>query len=240
MLYNLGAVPYLNALPLIHFLDETPRLAPPGPLVRLLKIGEVDIATAPITAWFENPNYSLIPGICIASNGPVRSVKLFFTKPGRSLENVEKIYLDMESRTSALLLKVILQFKYHRNLAEIEFYSPIPPREIDAKLLIGDKAMREITEHPPVDLGQEWTDWTGLPFVYAAWISRLPTVSDRAVQELTRARDRGVAAISSVIPEKSGFSRQQVEEYLQGILYHLGPKEMEGMRLFREYLNASV
>jgi chorismate dehydratase len=236
MLYKLGAVPYLNALPLIHFLEEKPTLAPPAPLARLLRIGQVDIATAPITTLFENPHYSLVPGICIGSNGPVRSVKLFFSSPEIDIHNVKSIYLDMESKTSALLLKTLLHFKYGRNLDEITFIYPIPPRHCEAKLLIGDKAMKEVPEAPPLDLGFEWTSWTGLPFVYAAWISRLPEVSDRAVQLLTRARDEGLEKLDAVIPIDSIFSPKAISDYLRNLVYRLGPKEREGMELFRDYL----
>lgn len=236
MLYKLGAVPYLNALPLIHFLEEKPTLAPPAPLARLLRIGQIDIATAPITTLFENPNYSLVPGICIGSNGPVKSVKLFFSSPEINIHNVKSIYLDMESKTSALLLKTLLHFKYGRNLDEITFIYPIPPRHCEAKLLIGDKAMKEVPEAPPLDLGFEWTSWTGLPFVYAAWISRLPEVSERAILELTAARDKGIEAVSSVVPRDSIFPPAAIEEYLCNLIYQLGPKEQEGMELFRGYL----
>lgn len=236
MLYKLGAVPYLNALPLIHFLEEEPTLAPPAPLARLLRIGQVDIATAPITTLFENPNYSLVPGICIGSNGPVRSVKLFFSSTEINVHNVKSIYLDMESKTSALLLKTLLHFKYGRNLDEITFIYPIPPRQCDAKLLIGDKAMKELPETAPLDLGYEWTSWTGLPFVYAAWISRLPEVSERAIVELTASRDKGVETVASVVPRDSIFPPAAIEEYLRNLIYRLGPKEEEGMELFRDYL----
>jgi len=236
MLYKLGAVPYLNALPLIHYLKEQPRLEPPAPLARLLKIGEIDIATAPVAALFENPHWTLVPGACIGSNGPVGSVKVFFLEPGLTLENVRTIYLDMESKTSALLLKVLLKFKYGRNLDEITFFHPIPPRTCQAKLLIGDKAMKELSLHPPADLGHEWTSWTGLPFVFAAWISRHPEISDRAIQELQDARDLGLRNIASVIPEKSVFSFEAIKSYLENLVYVLGPKEMEGLNLFRDYV----
>ena len=235
MLYKLGAVPYLNALPLIHYLPERPVLAAPAALARLLKIGQVDIATAPVVTLFENPDYSLIPGICIASNGPVKSVRLFFRSPEVTVENVRSIYLDMESKTSALLLKVLLRFKYGRDLDEIAFHHPIPPRNPEAKLLIGDKAMREVPEAPTLDLGQEWSSWTGLPFVYAAWISRLPEVSDRAIEELSNARDAGVSNLRAVVPQESPLPASAVLEYLRNILYRLGPKEEEGMNLFRKY-----
>jgi chorismate dehydratase len=236
MLYKLGAVPYLNALPLIHFLEEKPTLAPPAPLVRLLRIGQVDIATAPITTLFEYPHYSLVPGICIGSSGPVRSVKLFFSSNDITIENIRSIYLDMESRTSALLLKVLLHFKYGRNLDEITFITPIPPRHCEGKLLIGDKAMRELPETPPLDLGYEWTSWTALPFVYAAWISRLPNISEKSIVKLTAARDLGIEKLSSVIPHDTPFPSQLIEEYLQNLIYRMGPKEEEGMELFRDYL----
>lgn len=237
MLYKLGAIPYLNGLPLIHYLDERPLLAPPAALVRLLKIGEVDIATAPIVAFFENPDFTLIPGICIGSNGPVSSVKLFFQDPETTIENVRSIYLDMESRTSALLLKVLLKYKYGRDLSKIAFYHPMPHREARARLLIGDKAMREVPEAPPVDLGSEWSSWTGLPFIFAGWISRVPNISDRVIRELTQARDKGCAQIASVIPTDTCFPFAMVKDYLEkNILYTLGPREREGMDLFRDYL----
>lgn len=236
MLYKLGAVPYLNALPLIHYLKERPRLEPPAPLARLLKIGEVDIATAPVVSLFENPNYSLVPGICIASNGPVGSVKVFFTAHGITLENVRTIYLDMESKTSALLLKVLLKFKYGRNLDEITFFHPIPPRHCEAKLLIGDKAMKELALSPPADLGHEWTSWTGRPFVYAAWISRHAEVSDRAVQDFHDARNQGVDNLASIVPQHPLFSFEAIRSYLEGLVYTLGPAEMEGLNLFRDYV----
>lgn len=239
MLYKLGAVSYWNALPLTHYLEERPVLAPPAAIARLLRIQQVDIATAPIVTLFENPSYSLVPGICIGSNGPVKSVKLFFQGEGITTENVKSIYLDMESRTSILLLKVLLKFKYGRNLDDITFFHPLPPREpggIGGKLLIGDKALTELALTPPLDLGYEWTSWTGLPFVYAAWISRHEETSDRAVAELTEARDRGVGNLPSVVPLNPPMPMALIEAYLKQIVYHMGPREIEGIELFRDYL----
>jgi len=237
MLYKLGAVPYLNALPLIHHLKELPRLEAPAALARLLKIGEVDIATAPVVALFENPSLTLVSDVCIGSNGTVGSVKVFFMAPGIDLSNARTIYLDMESKTSILLLKVLLKFKYGRDLDEMTFFHPIPPRHCEAKLLIGDKAMKELAGHPPADLGYEWTSWTGLPFVYAAWISRHSEISERAAAEIQSARDRGVSNIPSVIPAQTVFPFETVKNYLENLVYTLGPKEREGLGLFRDYVS---
>ena len=138
---KLASVPYLNALPLIYYLPERPRLAPPAALDRLLKLGEVDLATAPITALFENPHYGLVPGVAIGTKGAVQSVRLIIKKAGMQLSDVQSIYLDMESRTSVLLLKDLLKFKYKIDLGRIQFVTPIPHQGVDAALLIGDKAL---------------------------------------------------------------------------------------------------
>ena len=247
MLYKLGAVSYLNALPLIHDLKEKPRLEPPATLAQLLKMGEVDIATVPIVTWFENPSYTLIPGVCIGSHGRVLSVKLFFTSENVTLRNVTSLSLDTESRTSILLLKILLQFKYGRNLSEITFHqqpSPWKPptgTEPEAKLLIGDKAMQENPKTPSVDLGEEWTSWTGLPFVFAAWISRSNDVGERVISELNQARDQGVGNLDQVVGDylrttkNAAFSGKIIRDYLGHIVYILGEKEKEGMELFRKY-----
>lgn len=236
MLYQLGAVPYWNSLPLIHYLQEKPRLEVPAALARLLKIGEIDIATAPIVTWFENPHYTLIPEICIGSKGAVRSVKLFFTSPEINPYNVKTIYLDMESRTSALLLKVLLKFKYGRDLNEIQFFHPIPPRHVEAKLLIGDKAMLEMSVAADLDLGHEWTEWTHLPFVFAAWMSRHGEVSEKAIHELKEARDRGIKHVAATIPQKTLLPFDTIKSYLENLNFLLGPSEEKAIMLFKDYL----
>src|SRR3989338_4162015 len=139
---KLGAVPSLNALPLIYHLKKAPRLEVPAALDRLLKLGALDLATAPITTLFQNPDYRLVPGLGIGTKGKVRSVRLVFNKKGMTLRDVSSVYLDMESRASVLLLKVLLHQKQKRNLNEIRFVTPIPTPDVDAALLIGDKAMR--------------------------------------------------------------------------------------------------
>lgn len=233
---RLGAVSYLNTLPLIHFLRERPVLAPPAQLAHLLKTGQVDIATVPIVAFFENPHYSLVPEVCIGSAGPVRSVKLFFSNESFRIENVRSIALDAESKTSVLLLKVLLKFKYGRDLNEIRFSS----QNAEGSLLIGDKAMgKGVSQMPSLDLGHEWTSWTGLPFVYAAWISRHSSVPEEVISTLQRTRDEGLSRLSEIVPQNHPlFEPALIEDYLCNLQYHLGPKEREGMELFRKYVHS--
>ncbi len=234
---RLGAVPYLNTLPLIHFLPEKPRLAPPAVLDRLLKLGEVDLATAPIITLLENPQFRVVPGLAIGCRGPVKSVRLIFKKTGMTLADCRSIYLDMESRTSILLLKVLLHFRFGRNLEQIRFFHPLPSPEADAMLLIGNKALQEYENSPSLDLGLEWCRWTGLPFVFAAWIGRLPECPPDLIESLHAAHLKGMANLDQLLSENQILRKEEAKEYLhQNVSFELGEEEAEGIKRFHSHL----
>lgn len=235
---RLGAVPYLNAVPLIRYLPRAPRLAVPAALDRLLKLDELDLATAPIVTLFENPSYQLVPGIGIGTRGSAKSVRLIFNKPGLTLSDAESIYLDMESKTSAILLKILLRCKYNRDLTKIQFIHPLPTPEADAALVIGDKAMR----NPPskgsssLDLGEEWTKWTGLPFVFAGWVGRVATLPNEWIKILQESRNRSLQKMEEWIGEVPFLSKEEARSYFtENISYRLGEEEIEGLRRFHAY-----
>ncbi|MDO8461524.1 MAG: menaquinone biosynthesis protein [Deltaproteobacteria bacterium] len=229
---NLGAVPYLNVLPLIAQLEEQPRLEVPAALVRLLKIGELDLATAPIVALFQNPDWSLVDGIGLGTKGAVKSVRLIFNREGINLQNVRSIDAGMESMSSILLVKVLLASKYKRNLEEIEFTGPILTGNEEAQLVIGDKALKT---DKGIDLGLEWTSWTNLPFVFAGWVSRQRTIDRGLVQRLKDCRDQSLKNIESIIDEKE-FPLPFLKSYLtENISYELGEPEKKGIELFYRY-----
>src|SRR5438105_2111004 len=90
---RIGAVSYLNTKPLIHDLD---RLAPGGELIldypsrladRLLE-GTLDVALIPIVEYFRAGSYRLVPGISIASQGPVLSVTVFSRVPWEQIRRL--------------------------------------------------------------------------------------------------------------------------------------------------------
>src|SRR5436190_14800168 len=111
---RVGAVSYLNAKPLYYRLGE---LAPradlimdlPSRLADRLAAGELDVALIPVVEYLRNGEYGLVPGIAIASRGPVLSVTLFSRKPWNE---VTSIALDEGSRTSAALVQVLSRFRY--------------------------------------------------------------------------------------------------------------------------------
>ncbi|MBI4374090.1 MAG: menaquinone biosynthesis protein [Deltaproteobacteria bacterium] len=244
---RLGAVPYLNALPLIHGLPWEVRSAPPATLDRLLKIGKLDLATAPIVTLFENPNYSLVPGVAIGCRGPVKSVRLIFQKAGMTLGDIGSLYLDMESKTSAMLLKVLLHFKYKMNLQKIRFDRPLPGPGPDAVLLIGNKAMQNLPPSPPslskrgvgggfLDLGEEWTSWTGLPFVFAAWLGPVKNLENKVVETLITTCEKNLSNLETLPVDASPLPREESLKYLtENVSYRLGDEEIEGLIRFHSH-----
>ncbi len=237
----LGAVPYINAIPLLRGLDCPVRQAPPAALDRLLKLGEVDVATAPITSLFENPNWCALPGVAIGTKKAARSVTLFTRTPELDWENIRSIYVDVESRTSASLLRVLLALKYQRNLKAIQFVSPLPTPDIDAKLIIGDKALHETVDPAwsgnHYDLGLEWTEWTDLPFVFACWTATKHSVDIRLVEELRRRVDRNLQELEEWCGTIEGYDASLLREYFtENMNYGFGRQEQQGMMTFYQHL----
>ncbi|MEK6711340.1 MAG: MqnA/MqnD/SBP family protein, partial [Nitrospinota bacterium] len=158
---------------------------------------------------------------------------------------VRRVGLDAWSLAGANLARVLLK---HRWGAEPEFVpiDPLsPPREdkaLDAFLLIGDNALRE----PPgefyvLDLGEEWTAFTGKPFVYALWVFRPGAGGPGAVKLLQEAKAEGLARLEEILArarETHPFlSPERARRYLtEAIRYDVGPEEEEGLRLYYDYL----
>jgi chorismate dehydratase len=244
---RIGAVNYLNTKPLICGLEQ---LAPeaellldlPSRLADRLAAGELDVALIPVIEYFRAGTYTIIPDISIATRGPVLSVTLFSRVPWAK---VRRVALDVGSRTSAALTQVLLQ-KRHGVVPEVV---PLPidseaeQADADAVLLIGDRAMRACLPGfaHAFDLGQEWYDWTSLPFVYAVWAVREGADLGRAAWALDEAKRRGLLEVGQIAHReapKLGLDAGFCRRYLSTILhFDLGPRELAG--LGRYYADAA-
>jgi chorismate dehydratase len=244
---RIGAVNYLNSKPLIHELEAlAPRarlvLDVPSRLADMLAAGELDVGLIPAIEYFRSGHYCIVPNIAIASQGPVLSVTLFSRVPWTSIRSVA---LDEGSRTSAALVQVLLRHRY-KVKPEIE---PLPldrPAEevrADAVLLIGDRAMRACLPGfaHAYDLGQEWHDWTGLPFVYAFWAVREGAELGMIEEALIEAKRRGCAAVGQIAHQQApllGLDAGFCRRYLGNIIhFDLGPREQAGLHHY--YMLAS-
>jgi chorismate dehydratase len=236
---RVGAVNYLNTKPLICDLEE---LAPnaelvlevPSRLADLLAEDRLDVALIPLIEYFRAGTYSLVPNIAIATRGPALSVTLFSRVPWQQMRRVA---LDAGSRTSAALTQVLLHHRYGVR-AEV---LPLPldrgaeEVEADAVLLIGDRAMRACLPGFPFafDLGQEWYDWTGLPFVFAVWAVRAGADLAGVDVALAEAKRRGLERAGQIAHREAprlGLDAGFCRRYLATILhFDLGPRELAGL-----------
>lgn len=246
MTLRLGDVPYLNTKPLTLALEGREgvelHVQPPSRLSEMLREGSLDGALVSSFALFHLPGSRYVPGVGIASRGPVESIRLYCRKPADSLARVG---LDAWSLAASNMARVLLKRRWG---AEPEFVpiDPLrPPREdpsIDAFLLVGDNALRE----PPgefyvLDLGEEWTDFTGKPFVYALWVFRPGSGGPEAAKLLQDAKAQGLARLDEIIARAGkthpflppGLARRYLTECIR---YDVGPGEEEGLRLYYDWL----
>lgn len=253
---RIGGVNYLNSKPLIHRLEGhaealsdrfaslrgcTLRCDLPSRLADSLAEGRLEVGLVPAFEAFLNPACRIVSTACVASAGPVGSVKVYFrTAPA----DVKTLALDEGSRTSAALARLLLIQRHgvRPELLPLPIGSGLGAVEADATLLIGDRAMRPpaLDEGPFAaewDLATEWRRETGLPFVFAVWAAA-PGVDRPAVAALLDAcRDDGVARVRQIAAVESaplGLTADQAERYLRDNLrFTLGPSEGRSLARFR-------
>lgn len=244
---RIGAVNYLNSKPLIEDLQERLsglstatelRLDYPSRLADDLESGELDIALIPLVECLRNPDYEVVTDACVATHGPVLSVKLYSRV---AISEITSLALDEGSRTSATLARILLHERYgvQPQLEPLPLGGTIEQTSTDAILLIGDRAM-----HPPAqsfeetwDLGEEWSTWTGLPFVFALWATRQGDSLDGVAEALMDARDQGLARLEEIGRREAvglGIPVEAAIEYLtENLYYRLGSAERHGIALFQ-------
>src|SRR6266446_7315376 len=241
---RIGAVSYLNTKPLIYELEKlAPEaeliLEPPSKLADHLAQGRLEIALIPIIEYFRSGEYTIVPNIAIASRGPVLSVTLFSRLPWGE---IRRVALDEGSRTSAALAQILLWRKYgvRPEVVPLPLAEEAENADADAVLLIGDRAMRACLPGfaHAYDLGQEWHDWTGLPFVYAAWCVRAGCALGPVAEALQEAKRRGLANVGPIAAREAprlGLDAGFCRRYLSNIIrFDLGPREQAGLQRFYE------
>jgi chorismate dehydratase len=242
VMLRVGAVNYLNAKPLVEGLTH---FAPgidlsfdlPSRVADRMAAGDLDVGLIPVFEHILAGDYSLIPGIAIASRGPVLSVTLFSRVPWPEIQSVS---LDEGSRTSAALTKLLLRERHGVRPQFEKFPIGIPADDLstDAVLMIGDRAMKACLPgyRYAYDLGEEWTAWTGLPMVFAVWSVRPGVDLGHFETAFHQAKALGLANAGAIAAREApelGLDAGYCRRYLSNVIrYDLGSDEMAGMNLF--------
>ena len=237
---RVGAVNYLNTKPLIYgfthgeMKDEVDLVMEyPSKIAAMLANDEIDVGLVPVTIIPELKEHYIISDYCIGCDGEVGSVCLFSEVP---LNKIEKILLDYQSRTSVDLLKVLIKQYWKINpvlIATTEDYRK-DIKDSTAGLMIGDRALeqRNVSAYK-YDLGLEWKNFTGLPFVFAAWISnkKLPA---EVITNFNAATGMGLEKINNIVASLQYDVYDLNEYYRRNLVYKLTDRLKNGMH---EFLN---
>jgi len=224
---KVGKVSFSNTTPLFYSLEGFEIVeGVPSELVLKLRKGEIGAGIVSSVEYFFNPDlYYILPDISISSRGRVCSVKLFSRKP---ITEVSGIRITKASITSRYLLYYIFERKY--NL-------PVPPEREngEAMLLIGDEAM-EVQDYPFVyDLGKEWYDLHGLPFVFALFLVRRDVDPKEARILYTKVKESLRKFYTC------GLEREERIYYFKECIdYSLGEEHLKALDLFFGYLEEKM
>jgi len=228
---RLGRISYVNMAPVFYRLaaDVEEVQGVPTELNRRLLAGELDLAPISSIEYARNADrLRVLPRLCVGSEGAVDSIQLVSRKP---LEQVRSVAVTPESATSVVLTKVLLPEAEQLPLGE----------EADARLLIGDAALKSAFEDPTphYDLGRLWLERTGLPMVFAVWACPEPLcpglseLEDALVDSvrLARAEPEQLAREAS---ERYGYPAGFLARYFEKLRYRFGPRERAGLMSFLE------
>ena len=245
---RVGAVSFLNTKPLIYPLLngqlQTDEIAlsvkVPSHLAIQLNNDELDIGLIPIIEYFRanatGAGYRILPDMAIGSRGRVLSIQLFSRVP---IQDIQQVALDTSSRSSVGLLQILLAEKYQirPTFRVCDPSIDLTLTDTDAVMLIGDAALKNLgaTEYS-VDLGAEWQELTGLPFVYACWVARQDVNLGNVPKLLLESKILGVKQIPEIArieAEKLGFPETLCRDYLQNhINYDLDQTAIAGLELY--------
>jgi chorismate dehydratase len=232
---RLGRIAYVNMAPVFYRVDaDYEELAGvPTDLNAALLAGDCDLAPISSIEYARHADrLRLLPRLCVSSQGAVESIQLVSKVP---LERVRAVAVTPESATSVVLTRVLLPEAEHVPLDAPE------AADADAKLLIGDAALRSAFEDPTphYDLGRLWLERTGLPMVFAVWACPDPPPDglvelERALVvsvRLARAEPEQLAYEAS---DRYGYPAGFLARYFEKLRYSFGPRERAGLLTFLE------
>lgn len=238
---KISAITYLNTKPFLYGITHNDlmdlidlSLDVPSVCADKLKAGTVDLGIIPVAEISEIKGASIVTDYCIACSGKVRTVVLASRVP---LEEVEKIVLDYQSRTSVQLIRILARdyWKIDPEWQNGEAnYIEEDLNGTTAGVIIGDRVFEAEKQFPYIyDLGEAWKEYTGLDFVFACWVANKPLES-AFVEKFETALHDGIVHIPEVIAEyQLRYPDYPFEEYFrENIFYHLDESKRKGMELF--------
>ena len=243
---KVSAVSYLNTKPFLHGLENTSvknkiklSIDIPSLCAQKLLNDEVDIGLVPIAIIPQLKNPQIVSPFCIGANGKVKTVCLFSNVP---IEEINTIYLDYQSRTSVLLVQILMREYWKKEvtfLPAFEGYENALKNNI-AAVIIGDRAIATLGKYRyEYDLADAWKQHTGLPFVFAAWVSN-KEIDQGFLDDFNAALQIGLSNRNKILHQYSDFNSPffNVKDYWNNnIQFNLDIDKKQALELFLRKLN---
>lgn len=241
------AVNYLNTQPFLRGLEKSElskiidlSAETPAVCAEKLMSGQADIGLIPVASIPAIPNAQIISDFCIGCDNEVGTVALFSNSP---IQEIEEIILDYQSRTSVELLKLLVKDFWKK---QVRYIKGKPGYEKTAKqgqgvLVIGDRAMDLEEKYSyKYDLGAAWKQHTGLPFVFATWVSTTK-LSERFIDQFNHSLAQGLTMIPEIIKTMDSRPHFGLEKYYrENISFDLTPSKRQALQLFMKSLGYNL
>lgn len=248
---NLGSVSFLNAKPITYALENNIIKhgfniiqTPPSELSRKLYNKEVDLGLIPVAELLKRKNYSVVPNISISSLGKVDSVIVLAKQ---ELGELRKIAIDRRSQSSTALLRIVLEIFHNARPEYIptDIDSAEMLENVDGAMLIGDSGLKmyysPVENYKVYDLGEIWTERTGLPFVYAVFAVHGDVILGENLNALIESKNYGPGIIDKIAETESvklNIDYEICRNYLsERIKYDLGEHEIKGIVKYSQLLS---
>jgi chorismate dehydratase len=247
----IAKIPFINSVPYFHFLSSRWQQqhqlvkGDPRKLGELARSGKVDaglFSLADALPLVAEGGFEWLGALGIAGFGPIQSILLCGARDPSFLGG-KSIGISPQTATTVKLLEIWLTQKLA--LEPVKFTSLDDPAAA-AQLLIGDQALRRKLDRgdseAQIDLCDAWSQWTGLPFVFARWAVRKdlpPRDKKELLVSLSSALDLAMDDLPHVcgeVADNEGLPPAAIEAYLKGIRYRLGPEELKGAGEFQRRL----
>lgn len=203
----------------------------PANVAKDLQNNMVDVGLLPVAVIPTIDNARIICDYGIAADGNVASVAIFSQVP---MEQVQTVYLDYQSRTSVKLAQVLLKEYWGK---DVEF-KQATEHYIDyingntAGVIIGDRALKQLTNFEYVyDLAEAWKSYTGLPFVFAAWVANKELPAD-FIAAFNAANAEGLNHIPEIVAENPFPYFDLQTYYTKHVHYLIDEEKKKGLNKF--------
>lgn len=240
---RVSIISYLNSKPFLFGLKQFPisekidlSLDIPSKTVAKLSFKQAEIGLIPVAGLDDLDNYKIISNFCIGAVNKVRTVVMASEVP---LEEVNTILMDYQSRSSVMLSKVLAKFYWKKDFAWENTCNDFQNKSIKGKtagVVIGDRVFDIEDRFKYIyDLSGEWFKFTGLPFVFAVWVSTAE-ISKKFEKKFNEALAQGIENIPEIVRlEQINYPGVNISEYFtQNISYDFNSEKKTGMKKFLE------